>query len=104
MLPHRAPRAASIGRVNEHIARSLLLRESVMQFISIKQVCELIGLSRTQVTEKDANGKPRAGMEEFPEPLYIGYRRLYNLDEVQEWQRKRLEERGSTPKRERKSK
>lgn len=77
-----------------------------MQFISIKQVCELIGLSRSQITERDENGKPRAGMEDFPDPLFIGYRRLYDRDEVEAWQRKRLEERGtkSPPKRERKSK
>ena len=45
-------------------------------------------------------------MEEFPEPLYIGFRRLYDEAEVEAWQRKRLEERGTTPppKRERKTK
>lgn len=76
------------------------MREITMKFIGLKEVCLRVGLSKTQITEKP----PRPGMEEFPGPIYIGYRRLYDEDEVMEWQRKRLENRGSPPPRKRRDK
>lgn len=72
-----------------------------MKFIGIKEVCDRVGLSRTQITGKDDNGEPR--IKDFPEAFYEGYRRLYVEEEIIEWQRKRLENRNTTvPKRERK--
>ena len=49
------------------------------RFLSIKEVCARVGLSRTQITEQP----PRAGMEDFPKHLKIGYRRFYVEEEVE---------------------
>lgn len=76
------------------------------RFIGIKEVCALVGLSKTQITARDNDGKPRTGMEDFPDPIYSGYRRLYDEDEVLDWQQRKRDNRKTTtpPKRERKPK
>lgn len=62
------------------------------QLIGLKEVCALVGLSRTQITTEP----PRTGMEEFPKPTYIGYRRLYSKREILAWMKAQLDRRPCT--------
>ena len=57
-----------------------------MRFLSKKQVCQKISLSRATVDRNIADGK-------FPRPMVWGFRLLFDEDEVDVWMLARKAER-----------
>ena len=57
-----------------------------MQFLSIKQTCAKVGLSRSEVRRRTKAGT-------FPQVVEVGYRRFYVHDEVEDWMEERVAER-----------
>jgi predicted DNA-binding transcriptional regulator AlpA len=59
-----------------------------MQFLSIKQTCAKVGLSRAELDRKE-----RA--KTFPQRITIGFRKFYLLDEVEDWMEERVADRNN---------
>lgn len=57
-----------------------------MRFLSKKQVCQKISLSRASIDRMVAAGK-------FPRPMVWGFRLLFDYDEVEVWMLARKAER-----------
>jgi prophage regulatory protein len=68
-------REASMRAVEE---RRSTFREFAMKFLSKKAVSEKIGLSRTEISRKEAAGK-------FPKRVQIGFRVFWVEEEVEAW-------------------